>query len=76
MKQRGEKKHWERRDFGVSFLLFMAVLFIMKDKIPSSAKAQEMTPVISNSVSATEETSISAEQLLEALKNGGLLIYL
>src|SRR4030042_4115859 len=73
MKQRGEKKYWERRGFGVSFLLIMAVLFIMKEKIPLNAKAQEMTPIVSDSVNATEEASISAEQLLDALKNGGLL---
>ena len=72
MKQRGEKKHWERRDFEVLLLLIAAVLFIVAGKIPLMVKAQELTPVIQAPASTTEETNISAEQLLEALKNGGL----
>jgi hypothetical protein len=72
MKQRGEKKHWERRDFGVSFSLLTAVLFVVAAKMTSGVEAQELIPVISGPASATEETNVSAQQLLEALKNGGL----
>jgi len=72
MKQGSAKKHWERSGFGILFSLIVAVLFVVAAKMPSGAKAQELIPVIQDSTSATEETNVSAEQLLEALKSGGL----
>lgn len=73
MKQRSAKKHWGRRNFDISFWLLIAVLFVVAAKIPPKAWAQELAPVVQDSTSATEETSVSAEQLLGALENGGLL---
>lgn len=73
MKQRVEKKYWGWRDFEVLLLLIAAVLFIVAGKMPLDAKAQELDPIIQEPPSATEETNVSAQQLLEALKNGGLL---
>ncbi|MDD5489919.1 MAG: hypothetical protein PHP25_04555 [Candidatus Moranbacteria bacterium] len=73
MKQRSAKKRWGRRNFEISFWLLIAVLFVVAGKASFGAKAQELIPVVPDSASATEEISVSADQLLGALQDGGLL---
>jgi len=72
MKQGVIKKHRERRGLKILFFLLGAAVFLIVAKMPFGAGAQELVPVIKGLVSATEETNVSADQLLDALENGGL----
>jgi len=72
MKQRGAKKHWGRRGFGILFSLLLAVLFVAAKETTLRAKAQELAPSSGISVSTAQETDISAEQIFGALESGGL----